>query len=142
MKLTTKSRYGTRLLIDLAINGDNKPIPLNIISSRQNISLKYLEQIILKLKKNGIVKTQRGPFGGYLLAKLPEEITIGDIVRILEGTSAITDCTDDEKKKCGICNRAGDCFSRWVWVEASNAMFDRLDQITIAHIINSKSKPL
>jgi len=99
MKLTTKSRYGTRLLIDLAINGDNKPIPLNIISSRQNISLKYLEQIILKLKKNGIVKTQRGPFGGYLLAKPPEEISIGDIVRTLEGTSAITDCTDDEKKK-------------------------------------------
>ena len=138
MRLTTKSRYGTRLLIDLAINGDNKPIPLNNIASRQNISLKYLEQIILKLKKGGMVKTQRGLFGGYLLAKSPEEINVGDVVRTLEGTSAITDCTDDEKQQCGICNRAGDCFSRWVWIEASKAMFNRLDKITIADIINNK----
>ena len=138
MKLTTKSRYGTRLLVDLAMNENKKPIPLKTVSTRQNISIKYLEQIILILKKHEFVKTKRGIFGGYLLAKPPEEIYIGDIVRVLEGISAITDCTDSKKIKSTVCDNSEDCLSRWVWAEASKAMFDKLDKITIADIINKK----
>jgi len=135
MRLTTKSRYGTRLMLDLAIYGDEKPIPLSEVSKRQNISLKYLEQLIAKLKKGGFITSHRGPFGGHLLAKKPEEISIGDIVRVLEGSAVITECSDEKEELCGICNKAGDCLSRWVWIEASNAMFQRLDEITLHSLI-------
>ena len=138
MRLTTKSRYGTRLILDLAVNAKDGPVPLGDVSKRQNISLKYLEQLIRKLKQAGLVKSQRGPFGGHMLDKPPESITVGDIVRTLEETTAITDCAEREEKLCGICNKAGDCLSRWVWIEASNAMFERLDQITIGGLISGK----
>jgi len=135
MRLTTKSRYGTRFILDIAVNGKEKPVPLSDVSSRQNISLKYLEQLTGKLKKAGIINSHRGPFGGHMLAKYPEDITIGSIVRTLENSTAITDCAEQEKQVCGICNRAGDCLSRWVWLEASRAMFDRLDQITVSGLL-------
>lgn len=135
MKLTTKSRYGTRMILDIAIHSGNGPVPLSDISRRQNISPKYLEKLIRKLKAAGVVNSRRGPFGGHMLAKSPEDITVGDLVRILEESTAITDCAETEEKICGICNRAGDCLARWVWVEASNAMFERLDKITISSLI-------
>ncbi len=139
MRLTTKSRYGTRLILDIAIYGKKGPVPLKDVSIRQNISLKYLEQLTSKLKRDGIITTQRGPFGGHMLAKAPKDISVGAIVRSLEGTTTITECTSEKEQLCGICNRAGDCLSRWVWIEASNAMFERLDQITIEFLIG-KSK--
>jgi len=135
MRLTTKSRYGTRLILDIAVNGKEKPVPLSDVSSRQNISLKYLEQLTGKLKKAGIITSHRGPFGGHMLAKSPAEISIGNIVRTLEESTAITDCAEQESQVCGVCNRAGDCLSRWVWLEASRAMFDRLDKITISGLL-------
>jgi len=135
MRLTTKSRYGTRLILDIAVNGKEKPVPLSEVSSRQNISLKYLEQLTGKLKKAGIITSHRGPFGGHMLAKSPSEISIGNIVRTLEESTAITDCAEQESQVCGVCNRAGDCLSRWVWLEASRAMFDRLDKITISGLL-------
>ena len=135
MRLTTKSRYGTRLILDVAVHGTEKPVPLSDVSRRQNISLKYLEQLTRKLKKAKILNSQRGPFGGHMLAKPPNKITIGDIVRTLESSTAITDCAEEDEQLCGVCTRAGDCLSRWVWVEASRAMFDRLDQITIGSLL-------
>lgn len=136
MRLTTKSRYGTRLMLDLAIYGNDGPVPLSEVSKRQNISLKYLEQLVSKLKKGGFITSFRGPFGGHTLAKDPREISIGDIVRTLEGSATITDCAEEKEKLCGICNKAGDCLSRWVWIEASNAMFNRLDDITIHSLVS------
>jgi len=141
MRLTTKSRYGTRLILDLAINAQNGPVPLRDVSKRQNISLKYLEHLIRKLKEAGLIKSQRGPYGGHMLKKSPCDITVGDIVRTLEKTTAITDCAMAEDKLCGVCNRAGDCLSRWVWIEASEAMFKRLDEITIQSLTTIKLKP-
>ncbi len=135
MRLTTKSRYGTRLMLDLGVHGEGGPVRLNDVSKRQNISLKYLEQLTVKLKKAGMIKSLRGPAGGHMLAKPPSEITIGMIVRALEEKLGITDCTEDTKNLCGICNMAGDCLSRWVWVEATNAMFDCLDNITVARLL-------
>jgi len=141
MRLTTKSRYGTRLILDLAINAQNGPVPLRDVSKRQNISLKYLEHLIRRLKEAGLIKSQRGPYGGHMLNKPPCDITVGDIVRTLEKTTAITDCAVTEDKLCGVCNRAGDCLSRWVWIEASEAMFKRLDEITIEGLTSITIKP-
>lgn len=138
MRLTTKSRYGTRFLLDLAIYGTNKPVPLSDVAKRQNISPKYLEQLIIKLKKDGFIRSQRGPFGGHMLAMDPDEIRISDIVRSLEGTTALTECSESQEPYCGVCNRAGECLSRWIWIEASQAMFSRLDQITLGSLLKNK----
>ncbi len=140
MRLTTKSRYGTRLILDIAVYGKEKPVPLSDVSRRQNISLKYLEQLSGKLRKAGIIESHRGPYGGQTLAKKTDQITIGGIVRILEETTAVTDCAESEKQLCGVCNRAGDCLSRWVWLEASKAMFDRLDEITISQLLSFENE--
>lgn len=137
MRLTTKSRYGTRMILDLAMHSEDGHIPLSEISKRQNISLKYLEKLIRKLRDAGFVSSRRGPTGGHQLAMSPEKITVGDIVRTLEEGSAITDCSEKDDKLCGICNRAGECLSQWIWIEASKAMFERLDQITIATVLDN-----
>ena len=137
MRLTTKSRYGTRMVLDLAMQAEHGPVKLGDISKRQNISLKYLEQLIKKLKDAGYVTSRRGPSGGHALARPPEEITVGDIVRVLEEKAAITDCSENTDTLCGVCNRAGECLSQWVWIEAGKAMFDRLDQITFAMLLNT-----
>lgn len=140
MRLTTKSRYGTRLIIDLAIYAREKPVPLGDVAKRQNISLKYLEHLTRKLKSAKIITSRRGPFGGHMLARKPEDITVGDIVRTLEDSATITDCAEEDTQLCGVCNRAGDCLSRWVWVEAGKAMFERLDQITIKGLLQKNKK--
>ncbi len=136
MRLTTKSRYGTRLILYLATSAKESYVPLSDVSKRQNISLKYLEQLIRKLKKAGLIKSQRGPFGGHMLNKPPDSIRIGDIVRILEESTAITNCSEGTDKLCGVCKRGGECLTKWVWVEASRALFDRLDQITIGSLLS------
>ncbi|KPA11924.1 Transcriptional regulator, Rrf2 [Candidatus Magnetomorum sp. HK-1] len=123
------------MVLDIAINAKDKPISITEISKRQNISLKYLEKLIRKLKQGGIIKSHRGPFGGHMLALPPDEITVGNLVRTLEDTSAITDCAEADSKMCGECNQAGECISQWVWIEASKAMFERLDEITIASLM-------
>jgi Rrf2 family protein len=140
MRLTTKSRYGTRLILDLAVNAKEGPVPLSDISKRQNISLKYLEHLTRRLRKAGLIKSSRGAYGGHMLKKTPADITIGDIVRTLEKTTAITDCAETEDKLCGVCNLAGDCLSRWVWIEASRAMFERLDGITVEKLVSGAYK--
>lgn len=142
MRLTTKSRYGTRLILDLAIYAKENPVPLSDIARRQKISMKYLEHLIRKLKDAGLIKSQRGPFGGHMLNKPPDKITVGDIVRTLEGTTAITECAETGDKLCGICNMAGDCLSRWVWLEASKAIFKRLDEITIGSLMSGRKKQI
>ncbi len=140
MRLTTKSRYGTRLILDIAVYGKDKPVPLSEVSNRQNISLKYLEQLTGKLKKAGMITSHRGPFGGHMLAKSIEDISVGDIVRVLEESTVITDCAEKEGQTCDICNRTGDCLLRGVWLEASQAMFDCLDKITVSSLLSGENK--
>ena len=134
MRLTTKSRYGTRLILDLAIHAQNKPERLSEISRRQNLPLKYLEQLIRKLKKAGLVKSTRGPYGGYMLARPMGNITVGDIVRVLEESNAITDCTERDNA-CGQCTMAGECLTQYIWAEAGKAMFEKLDSFKIDKLI-------
>jgi len=131
MKLSTRSRYGTRLMLDMAEHYDDGPIHLMKIAQRQGISVKYLEQIIIPLKKAQYVKSVRGPKGGHVLAKPPEEITVGEIVALLEDGSTLAECSHDETA----CERSPFCPTRHIWQEAAAAMFAKLESITLADLL-------
>ncbi len=131
MKLSTRSRYGTRLMLDMAQHYNEGPIQLGDIAKRQDVSVKYLEQIIIPLKKAHYIESVRGPKGGHVLAKPPEEITVGEIVALLEeGTSLLECCVD-----ATVCQRADICPTRLLWKEASEAMFDKLQAVTLADLV-------
>ena len=131
MKLSTRSRYGTRLMLDMAPNYHDGPIHLSDIAKRQDVSVKYLEQIIIPLKKAGYIESLRGPQGGHILAKPPEEITVKEIVGLLEEGTSLVECCDDTT----VCKRTDICPTRILWKEASEAMFDRLQTITLADLV-------
>jgi Rrf2 family transcriptional regulator, iron-sulfur cluster assembly transcription factor len=131
MKLSAKSRYGTRLMLDMAQHYEEGPIHLASVAKRQGISVKYLEQIIIPLKKANYVKSLRGPKGGHILAKPPSEITIGEIVALLEESASLSACSDNPL----ICDRSSDCATRYIWQEAARAMFDKLQSITLADLL-------
>jgi Rrf2 family protein len=131
MKISTKSRYGVRLLLDMASHYQKGPVNLTDVATRQGMSVKYLEQIIIPLKKAKYVTSLRGPKGGHMLARPPEDITIGEIVALLEESSSLVDCSDRPES----CERAGICLTRDVWLEAAKAMFDKLNSITLADLL-------
>ena len=131
MRLTTKSRYGTRLILDLAIYAKEGPVPLGEVAKRQKISVKYLEQLIIPLKKGEFIRSVRGPKGGHMLAKRPEKITVGEIVKILEGGIDLAGCVTNPDE----CQRSGGCPTRSVWEEATRAMYDKLNSITLKEIL-------
>ena len=118
MKLSTKSRYGLRALFDIAYNSGMLPAQIQDISRRQEISPRYLEQIFQKLKKKGILKSKRGPQGGYILARSPDDITVKDVVIATEGGLALVDCIGEGKNKKGDCVFNGGCVTQTVWEEA------------------------
>jgi Rrf2 family protein len=131
MKLSTRSRYGTRLMLDMAEHYNDGPIHLMKIAHRQGISVKYLEQIIIPLKKAQYVKSVRGPKGGHSLARPPEEITVGEIVALLEEGMSLVDCSHNGDA----CERSPFCPTRLIWQEASQAMFAKLGSITLADLL-------
>jgi Rrf2 family protein len=134
MKLSTKTRYGTRMILDMAQHYGQGAIQLGEIANRQGISLKYLEQIIRPLKTAGYVKSFRGAKGGHMLTKSPAEVTVGEIVAVLEGGETLIYCDKDPND----CERVDSCLTRYVWMEAASAMFERLSTITFADLINLK----
>ena len=131
MKLSTKSRYGTRLLLDMAQHYNQGPVQLGDIAKRQDISVKYLEQIIIPLKKARFIESVRGPKGGHVLARPPEEITVAEIVALLEDGATLVACTE----RAEVCGRAGTCPTRLIWKDASQAMFDKLKSVTLADLV-------
>jgi Rrf2 family protein len=131
MKISTRIRYGTRLMLDMAQHYEQGPIKLGDIANRQKISLKYLEQIIISLKKAKLIKSVRGPKGGHLLAKSPKEITVAEIVRLLEGGISIMRCIDYPQT----CSRSDTCLTRQVWMEARQAMNDKLESLTLWSLV-------
>ena len=130
MKLSTRSRYGTRMMLDMALHHEGGPVQIGEIARRQGISVKYLEQIIRPLKAARFVKSVRGPRGGHYLAKPPAEITVGEIVACLEDGFLLTDCVAHPEA----CARADECLTRAVWGEASRAMLKTLNSITLADL--------
>jgi Rrf2 family transcriptional regulator, iron-sulfur cluster assembly transcription factor len=129
MRLSTKSRYGLRALFDIAYNAGSQPAQIQDISRRQEISPRYLEQIFQGLKKSGILKSKRGPQGGYCLAKSPEEITVRAVIEATEGDTMIVDCTSRRKK--GECNFDGSCVTQTVWEESNAKLNEFFDSITL-----------
>lgn len=133
MKISTKGRYALRMMLDLALNDAEKPIRIKEIAERQKISDKYLEQIISVLNKARYVRSIRGPQGGYLLTKKPEEYTVGMILRLTEGSMAPVDCVDDE---IAACPRLEDCATAIVWKRLNDAISDVIDNITLADLVD------
>lgn len=131
MRLTTKGRYGMRLVLDIAQHGGDGPVSMSEVSLRQDISLKYLERLVGELQRAGIVKSMRGRVGGHVLALLPERVTVGDIVRALEGESADLPCGNNRLA----CPRSVHCLTRAIWVAADQAMFEKLDSVTVKDIL-------
>jgi len=131
MKLSTRSRYGTRMLLDMAQHYNQGPVQLGDIAKRQNISVKYLEQIIIPLKKAHYVESMRGPKGGHVLTRPPEQITVGEIVALLEEGITLVECTEHSE----VCERSPSCPTRLVWKEAARAMFDKLNTVTLADLL-------
>ncbi len=134
MKLSTRSRYGTRILVDLALHRNQGPVQMGEISKRQDISVKYLEQLIRPLKQADLVTSVRGPKGGHLLAKKPEDITLGQIVRLFEGQSELVECISNPEK----CSMSHDCQVRLAWGDATRVLYEKLDNTTIADLMKGK----
>lgn len=132
MKLSTRGRYALRLMLDLAANSAGDPVRLKDMARRQAISEKYLEQIISVLNKAGFVRSVRGPQGGYVLARSPEEYTAGMILRLTEGSLAPVDCAAEGG---GDCARAADCATRQLWVRLNDAINGVVDHVTLADLL-------
>lgn len=131
MKLSTRSRYGARILVDLARHNNQGPVQIGEISKRQDISVKYLEQLIRPLKQAKWVESVRGPKGGHMLAKNPAKITLGQIVRLFEGQSDLVECISNPET----CNMADDCQVRLAWKDATRVLYEKLDSTTIADLM-------
>ncbi len=136
MKISTKGRYALRMLYDLALNGNENYVSLKDIAERQNISKKYLEQIIPLIGKDGILKANRGNKGGYMLAKSPSEYTVGGILRMTEGNLAPVACLESDHNDCP---RAAECSTLFVWEGLNKVITDYLDNITLQDIIDHNS---
>jgi Rrf2 family protein len=136
MRLSTKTRYGTRAVLDIALHAQQGPVHLGDISERQEISRKYLGQIIGQLLTAGILESIRGPQGGYILNRLPNEIRLGEIIRTLDGSLALVRCVD----KPDLCNRTERCVTREVWTKAKESMESLFDQITVADLMERQEE--
>lgn len=133
MKISTKGRYALRLMLDIALNDAKTPVRIKDIAERQQISDKYLEQIVSSLNKAGFVKSLRGPQGGYRLTKKPEEYTVGMILRLIEGSFAPVACLDDDINNC---TRADRCPTLILWEKLYDAISEVVDNITLADLIS------
>ena len=134
MKISTKGRYALRLMLDLAVHSTGAPIPIRTIATRQEISEKYLEQIITVLARAGYVKSARGAQGGYRLARDPAEYTVGMILRLMEGGTAPVLCLEGDGPNN--CPRAETCVTLVVWKRLKEAMDQVVDSITLADLVD------
>lgn len=136
MKLSARTRYAARLLLDLAMSETDNPVKTGLLSENTGITVQFIEQIIRPLKKAGLISSVRGAAGGHYLSKPPDQITLGDVIRTMEGAIHIANCLECKST----CERSVDCRTRSVWERASKAMEDELDSITLADLMNSNSE--
>ncbi len=134
MKISTKIRYGARALLELASHYGGGPIDLKEIAEKEDISLKYLEQVIVPLRTAGLVKSIRGSKGGYSLAKSPSEISLSDVVEALNGPIDLIECLKDPKS----CSKSASCVTRDIWKEASEAIRQIFRSITFEEMVKRK----
>jgi len=138
MKLSTKGRYGLRAMLDLALNSTEKAVSIKSISERQGISENYLEQIIATLKKSGYVRSTRGPKGGYSLMKEPCDISVGDVLRVLEGDLNPVDCIAVNELKP--CDESELCVTKFVWKKISESINEVVDNISLHDLMNEQHR--
>ncbi|MCP4258381.1 MAG: Rrf2 family transcriptional regulator [Planctomycetes bacterium] len=132
MKLSTRTRYGIRAILQLAENYGNGPLQLRIIAHDQGVSIKYLEQLMAMLKSAGIVRSVRGSKGGYILAKSPGQVKVSDCFQCLEGSVITTECVKDKS----FCERSNDCVARQVWAEVQAAVMGVLQSMTLQNLVD------
>ncbi len=132
MKISTKGRYALRIMLDLATNYNQGPIRVKDIAGRQDISEKYLEQIIAMFNKAEYVRSVRGAQGGYFLAKEPSEYTVGEILRLAEGSIAPVSCVDDDAQEC---DRKDRCVSAMLWQRVNDAVNEVVDNTTLQDLL-------
>ena len=130
MKLSTRTRYGVRALLELTNNVGLGPLQLKVIGERQNISVKYLEQLMVVLKSAGLVRSVRGAKGGYILAKPPEDVALSEVFNVLEGPVTTAECVTNEN----YCGRVSDCVIRGVWQRVENAINQVLGSTTLKQL--------
>ncbi len=134
MKLSTRTRYGVRLMVELGLNYGKKPIFLRDIAKRENISEKYLSIIVIRLRGAGLVASVRGVNGGYNLAKDPVEITLIEVVTVLEGNCHLVHCV----KNSSACSRSPICASRELWILMCDSISDTLGSVTLDWLIEKQ----
>jgi len=135
LKLSTKGRYGVKAMVDLAINYGEQPVSIKSISERQSISEYYLEQLFSSLRRAKLIKSIRGSQGGYILNRSPEEITIYDIIDVLEGPIEISNCIDDQA-----CNNIDCCATRLLWKKIKDSIDNVTSSITLKDIVDDYDK--
>lgn len=136
MKISTKGRYALRMMLEFALHPD-ECTKINQVAERQQISDKYLEQIVTILSRAGYVKSMRGAQGGYRLTKAPEEYTVGMILRLTEGNLAPVACMEDEKNHCA---RSGICATLGVWKKLNEAINEVVDHVTLADLVEEQKQ--
>ncbi|MCE5186572.1 MAG: Rrf2 family transcriptional regulator [Planctomycetaceae bacterium] len=134
MKLSSRTRYGMRAVLELALEYGKAPLQIKTIADREDISNKYLEQLIAMLKASGLVRSIRGPRGGYVLAKPPSEVLMKDVVLTLEGPMVPADCF----KHPEYTERCTDCATRQIWQKLQTAILDVLESVTLADLVEGK----
>lgn len=137
MKLSTRGRYGLKAMYQLALHYGEGPIALNNIAKKQGLSENYLEQLFSVLRKEGLIISVRGAQGGYMLAKDPQHITVGHILRTLEGNMAPVDCLTDENVKC---DREDECATKFVYAQMIDSLNNVIDSITLQDMIDEQKK--
>lgn len=140
MKLSTKGRYGLRALIDLAQYSEAEPVSIGSIAARQGISERYLEQLMSLMKKAGLIKSIRGAGGGYVLAKDARDISVGDVLRALEGNLEPVECPAFQENGAG-CEASGSCVTKYVWKKINESINQTVDEMKIDTLV-SESKSL
>ncbi len=138
MKLSSKGRYGTRVLIDIARHEDGKPILLRDVAERQSIPLSYLKRLIARLVGGGILRSMRGVGGGVLLARHPQQIKLQEVLGILEGSTPLVECISNP----AVCERSGWCAARDTWAELEMATSQILETTTLQDLVKRQEKKL
>jgi Rrf2 family protein len=133
MKISTKGRYGLRILMDLAIHQSDKPRLIRDIAKSQQISEKYISRLVIALRKAGMIRSVRGVNGGFHLAMKPEDITLLDVIEVMEGPLSIVDCVS-KPKQCGM---SANCAPREIWCKLNSEIRDLMRQTTLADILAS-----